>query len=333
MGKREYGNKLLGWAVILFTLLTIGCASRKRVRLNPEKSDEYEKIELLMLDEEKKLYRHLRNQQDRDECIRDFWKIRDPDPTTEENEAKVEFQRRIEYANLWFSPTNPYPGRKPGGREYDNGWYTDRGRIYILLGPPDLLFLSNFYSKEYISDSSSMQYDVRAGRDRRVSDGNRYSAETWRYDLYRISVSFVKQGIWRMSGLDTDLAFVIEQMKMNLVSERYSRSLKHIFQFKAGYQNGNLLLTIPLKRIVFDGENKSEFSIRIIMYQDYRKIGEMSTNRQIHPSGENIRRSSDVTLTIPLSIEKRGSILLDITMENLIPTQFTRSRKFLKVKI
>jgi GWxTD domain-containing protein len=61
---------------------------------------------------------------ERDAFIEEFWKKRDSDPATEVNEFKAEYYKRIEEANHLFS--------EGGG----NGWLEDRGRIYILLGPP-----------------------------------------------------------------------------------------------------------------------------------------------------------------------------------------------------
>ena len=61
---------------------------------------------------------------ERDAFVEEFWKKRDPDPATEVNEYKEEYYKRIEESNRLFSD---------GDR---NGWLEDRGRIYILLGPP-----------------------------------------------------------------------------------------------------------------------------------------------------------------------------------------------------
>ncbi len=58
--------------------------------------------------------------------IAEFWRKRDPDPETPENEFKIEHYRRINLANLRFSRT----------RESNDGWNTDMGRIYILHGEP-----------------------------------------------------------------------------------------------------------------------------------------------------------------------------------------------------
>ena len=59
--------------------------------------------------------------------IEEFWKKRDPNPETPENEFKIEHYRRLNYANLYFSRT----------KETGDGWNTDQGRVYILYGQPD----------------------------------------------------------------------------------------------------------------------------------------------------------------------------------------------------
>jgi GWxTD domain-containing protein len=53
-----------------------------------------------------------------------FWAARDPVPATPANEFRDEFFQRIRVAILEYSE----PGRP--------GWRTDRGEVYILLGPP-----------------------------------------------------------------------------------------------------------------------------------------------------------------------------------------------------
>ncbi len=54
-----------------------------------------------------------------------FWRIRDPVPATSENEALQEYFRRIDVANRTWSST------------LRKGYQSDRGRVYITLGPPD----------------------------------------------------------------------------------------------------------------------------------------------------------------------------------------------------
>jgi GWxTD domain-containing protein len=66
----------------------------------------------------------LHTDEERAAFIKEFWLRRDPTPGTPRNEFREEHYRRIAYANEHFW------GRVPG-------WKTDRGRIYIVNGPPD----------------------------------------------------------------------------------------------------------------------------------------------------------------------------------------------------
>jgi GWxTD domain-containing protein len=83
-----------------------------------------EDVVYIISDEERKAFMQLSNDEERDQFIEAFWQRRDPTPDTEENEFKEEHYRRIAYANEHFAAGIP-------------GWKTDRGRIYIMYGPPD----------------------------------------------------------------------------------------------------------------------------------------------------------------------------------------------------
>lgn len=63
--------------------------------------------------------------EDREELFNEFWAKRDPNPGSPENELFNEFYKRVESANRNFSFS-----RK-------DGWKTDRGRVFIVFGPPD----------------------------------------------------------------------------------------------------------------------------------------------------------------------------------------------------
>lgn len=74
---------------------------------------------------EREVFLKLQTDRERDLFMEAFWKRRDPNPASEENEFKKEHYRRIGYANHFYGRTSTRPG-----------WKTDRGRIYIILGPP-----------------------------------------------------------------------------------------------------------------------------------------------------------------------------------------------------
>ncbi|MGZ4816345.1 MAG: GWxTD domain-containing protein [Terriglobales bacterium] len=83
-----------------------------------------EDVAWIITDEERAAFKKLSNDEERDQFIEQFWLRRDPTPDTIENEYKEEHYRRIAYANEHFAAGKP-------------GWKTDRGRIYVMFGPPD----------------------------------------------------------------------------------------------------------------------------------------------------------------------------------------------------
>jgi GWxTD domain-containing protein len=82
-----------------------------------------EDVRWIITDEELSAFKKLTTNAERDTFIEGFWQRRDPTPDTAENEYKEEHYRRIAYANEHYAAGMP-------------GWRTDRGRIYIMFGPP-----------------------------------------------------------------------------------------------------------------------------------------------------------------------------------------------------
>lgn len=102
-------------------------AQKKEIQ-KEEKQDYYTKwlnedVLYIITPDEKAVFKKLKTPAEKDHFIEQFWKRRDPDPGTPENEYKEEYYRRIAYANDHFYSGIP-------------GWRTDRGMIYIKFGPP-----------------------------------------------------------------------------------------------------------------------------------------------------------------------------------------------------
>lgn len=81
-------------------------------------------VTYVITDEERKAFKKLATDDERERFIEEFWRRRDPDPDTDENEFKEEYYERIAYANEHFASGIP-------------GWKSDRGRIWIMYGKPD----------------------------------------------------------------------------------------------------------------------------------------------------------------------------------------------------
>ncbi len=134
---------------------------RSERALKQELSKSYKKwldedVVWIITDEERQAFKQLSNDEERDNFIEAFWQRRDPTPDTEENEYKEEHYRRIAYANEHYAAGIP-------------GWKSDRGRIYIIYGPPD----------EIESHPSGGTYD------RPIEEGggttSTFPFEDWRY--------------------------------------------------------------------------------------------------------------------------------------------------------
>jgi GWxTD domain-containing protein len=69
-------------------------------------------------------FRHMVDPIARSEFITKFWKARDIKPETPENEFRNEFERRVAFADQYF-----VQGETRGSN-------TDRGTVFVLLGPP-----------------------------------------------------------------------------------------------------------------------------------------------------------------------------------------------------
>jgi GWxTD domain-containing protein len=78
----------------------------------------------IISDEEISAFKSLKNDEERENFIENFWLRRNPNPDSPDNEFREQHYARIAYANEHFAAGKP-------------GWKTDRGHIYIAYGKPD----------------------------------------------------------------------------------------------------------------------------------------------------------------------------------------------------
>ncbi len=126
--EKKFSFFLACFILILFCFsllfLSFSCRLHKlEKKLDPVNAEFLSKVRYIITGKERKIFLELPDSE-KEKFREEFWRRRDPDPDTEENEFKMEYFNRIERANKLF---------KAEGRP---GWLTDRGRIYVLLGPP-----------------------------------------------------------------------------------------------------------------------------------------------------------------------------------------------------
>ncbi len=99
---------------------------------------EFEKLMYIISPKEKDYYNKLSSTEDKRKFLFSFWKARNNSPTTN---LRINFFKRIAEANNLF------------GESYKDGWKTDRGRMYVVYGPPDL-------RDKYPFESENKAYEV-----------------------------------------------------------------------------------------------------------------------------------------------------------------------------
>ncbi len=83
-----------------------------------------EDVTYIISPEERNAFLQLDTNEEREQFIEQFWLRRSSNPDLPDNDFKEEHYRRIAYANEHYASGIP-------------GWKTDRGRMYIMWGPPD----------------------------------------------------------------------------------------------------------------------------------------------------------------------------------------------------
>jgi len=82
-------------------------------------------VQWIMTKEEKKTWENLQSGSDRVEFVDKFWEARNPNPGSPDNVFKTTFERRVAFADVYFNQA-----------EEKRGSLTDRGMVFVLLGPP-----------------------------------------------------------------------------------------------------------------------------------------------------------------------------------------------------
>ncbi len=216
--------------------------------LDPASAEFLSRVRYIITREERAVFLEL-PASERPKFMEQFWTRRDPDPSTEENEFKTEYFDRIGKADELFAG------------EARPGWLTDRGRIYILFGPP---------------------------AERRVSPvtGNRSRAcqEIWLYRDYPLTfVDASCSGTFVLLSLDITPINDLNITRSPL--ERREKGEKASFDFtfsqtisadEAGKIEGMFILEVPFERIWLGAEGnvfKTTLQVEAELRQGRENLG------------------------------------------------------------
>ncbi len=273
----------------------------KETLLDEESEDYYKKwlkedVVYIITPEEKSVFEKLSNPEEKEQFIEQFWYRRDPDERTMSNAFKEEHYRRIAYANERF-----YSG-KPG-------WQTDRGRIYIIHGPPDQL--------ESFASGSTYARPMQEGGGYTKT----YPWERWRYRYIEglgpeVILEFVDKsmtGEFRLSFVPEDkdallmvpgagLTFFEEMTGASKTSRPYFTGRRE-YPYTRGFHNDR-----PFERYYRYTRVQRPTEIK---YKDLKEIVNINITYETLPikmSTDYIRLNEDQVL-VPITLEIRNKDL------------------------
>lgn len=322
-----FGFRLFG--ITLAALWAVSCSTSPGVKVaeDPVFKAFYERARLIMTGEENRIWKYLPDSASREEFIEEFWKIRDPDPGTEENEAKLEFEERIRYANMWFGTFNARRGMESEGEDEEKiriGWNEERGRVYIVMGPPDVIYFNS-------EDDETVSHDGSRFR----AKAEDWTLEQWIYDRYRVFIVFRKSGngSWRMENYDSHFFDVFEWAKLNWVSVDFQEDIKRRFRFKPEFSDAGFRISIPVSRISFDENYKAEFAVKVNVYLNGKKIDAIEETKALQENEEELLDKRNIEFEIPYRTAEKGEYLFDIIIQDKMAPGLSKYRSFLKRKI
>ena len=292
--------------LIITSVLALGsCDLKGRVNFDPVSKEFYETARLIMTNQEKDIFNYLPDQESREEFIEDFWSKRDPNPDTEENEFKEEFFRRIDYANRRF-------------REGIPGWKTDRGRIYIYLGPPDKI-----EQRPYINDPSIK------------------GLIWWAYYRYRLGIEFIDRTgegrylLSRQTGAAGGLLEVIERAKFGQIYGSEGDFDKIFSDFDVRYSNKTqeIFVLLPVESFSFKAEDrllKADFEFEFFIYERKGpKKDRFRSEKSFEMAEEELVDLEKISFAFPYDL-KSGEYYFDVMV--FVKAEGQKVRKIFKIK-
>jgi len=280
-------NRYLRFSFFLFLWIisAIGCRLHNlEKRLNPENREFLSKVRYIVTREERKIFLELPDLEKKD-FQEEFWSLRDPDPATEENEFKEEYFRRIDEANRLFRGGIP-------------GWLQDRGRIYILIGPP----------------TERLTYPMQA---------HSKPQEIWYYGNFPvIFVDELGTGDYRLVTLSA--AHLLELNKAQMASQEKAKPREKWFDFDVKtriHERNEVIVTMDIdyRDIWFAAvEDRLETTIVVsVELMDAEGMAILSEMKEypVSLSEERIGETGGITIEYPLILRK-GTYTLHLELEN-----------------
>lgn len=283
-------GRCLRFAALTTLALAAACAASRAVRsLDSESRDFISKVRYIITRPERERFLAV-PAGDRRAAIEEFWKKRDPTPDTAVNEFKDQYYARIAEANHLFSE-----GGEPG-------WLQDRGRVYILLGPP---------TNRITYPRGVTFYDV--------------PREYWYYGFFLILFTDEAwNGNYKLDPLGVEQISIINRAQMEWQPQIAADKGRIDFDAQArkiAEGRGLVKVIIPYRAIWFDAKDKklrATFSVTLdLLDLDGKEISHAQSSHELETTEDELRQSYTKSHTIEIPVEApRGDYWVRLTLEN-----------------
>lgn len=265
----------------------------------------FETTRFIMTKEERKIYRHLVDKASRKQFRFEFWEKRDPTPETVVNENKIEYEKRIEFANKWFKD-------RPDGRGFD----TERGHLLLQLGFPD-------HREHRVTTPSGSTMTVKI--------------DYWYYYQYDLLLRFIDwraNGQFKLQGWPDNLLYALDRASYSMDLGR--NALNRTFNFRAKYipTAHSIEIRMPVKQLDFEDSGelvKTSFHIRLYIYRNLKKVKTIEKDYHFSSAKDEILKQKYIFLSIPYQPKEQGKYLVEIIIKD--PVSQYNYRNFTKFKI
>jgi len=285
-----------------FFFFFLSCATvQLENKLTAEDKEFLSTVRYIITTQERKTFLNL-PPSERQAFIEEFWRKRDPDPETEINEFKVEYYKRIEAAKNLF---------REGGK---SGWLQDRGRIYVLFGPPDQ---RETYPRGY--------------------GFNELPMEIWHYGFYRlIFIDYNLSGNYELQPQSAQMIAEMSQVQMKGKPRDEAERVSFDFNLdikKTAEGEALFIIEIPYEKIWLSAEEeelKTTVDMTIEIFDTLeKKVLEEKTSYPLSLKKEKLKdvMGKNYEIQIPIRLDP-GEYRAAITLKNLTDqTQVTKKIK------
>lgn len=280
---------------------------------------------------------------DKKEWLRKYWILQDPTPTTEMNEKKAEFERRVIYAKAHFSDFDKskqfnYLKDQYLKYEWEHAPWDARGEIYIKYGEPDARSIDAWRLEEWVY----FRYNVDFYINQYVTNiyGNAIKAGPMSQDFYNTD------NIWEYPGPENNLGFnfnprhqvwntYVDQnfiyKNQFLYEHDYQADAIDGFEFELDEKSNtvNITYSFPkeeLEAFLIDGKKYFQFTERYrVLDEDLREISVKESEHKIKDNPDSDKLASEIRLHLPagkylfsLKIDDKKSDKLAIYLTDIV---------------